>query len=257
MIITAITAATLGQTNIKSIADQNWTFKLSTVGKFGTPLGVIEDPLINGEIAVMKSKETAGKRDIYRLKFSLKREQTPLISALTGGFPDQKDQDDIASAVYKDKERAYFVESYIFSPTDFKISAIHANEYSPSREVLNPISIAFAIAQRSMNAPELRKEYFVSEDGPRKFFVTFKPNLNANTEQVPGDVAFKFDLKLKDEDQEYPAFFTGAIRLNTKTRLVQYITASSDPAHQPKGPEDADLGDQKSYAIRIDAQKEK
>jgi len=259
MITTAV-AMVLAQTSTVTLADQDLTLKLSTVGTFGTPLGIIENPFLNGDLSIKKTKDGNSKNELYRIKLSLKREQSDLISAITGALPAQKENPNLPTAAFQDKEWAYLIHSYRISPTDYKLSSIQntQDEYLLSPQVLDPLSLAVEIAQLSLTKPQLRKEFFLMEDGPRRFSVTFKPNLNANTDNAPNDVAYKFDLKLKDPEGEYPSFFSGAIRLNTKTRKVQYITATSDTEHQPKAPEDSFGGSEaKGYSIRLDAKEPK
>lgn len=234
-----------------TLADQNWKLSLNVNGVFKTPVGDLKDPSLTGSIELRRLKDVK-KESLYRIHLALPKKQNPLTEFIQTTMKDEMVTKETPVAIFKDDQNVNFINSYFFDPQTLNVKSMEINTYSPPEEVLGPIAMAFALGQRAINNPELKKEYLLRDDSPRKFYVTFRPNLNANTESVPGDVAFKFDLKLDEPNGKYPQFFTGAIRLNTKTGLIQYINANSVPENQPAPPEDADLGTNKSYAIRIE-----
>ncbi len=239
-------------------ADQSWKLSFAIVGKFGSTPGSrnpyeIKNPSLTGDLALTNNKAVDKDHDVVHLQLKLKMDQNDLITSLTQGFPTKDSPESTAMGMYSDKNFAYVEAKFLLDRTKATSAPYSTDSAYGSTSVLGPIGIGLAVMERGMMAPELKKEFFLSEDGPRKFYVTFKPNLNATTDSKKGEAAFAFQIKMNDQGKDYPNFFTGALRLNIKTKKVQYFRATSKVSDGPAGPEDAVFSQAETLVVNIES----
>lgn len=242
-----------------TIADQTLKITFGATGTLGSPLGEIVDPVFIGDFKITNGKELSKERSVVQVQLKLKRTQTKLVEALTNGFEEKKEADKLGVGLFRVKDFAYITNDIVLDKKEAKLDPMTNSGDFSAGEVLNPLSLSLAIFQRSLLNPQLRKEFFLMKDGPREYYATFMPNLNANTDASKGEVAYKFNLKLKEENGEFPQFFMGAIRLNAKTRLLTYLNASSEYKNTPSAgnTDETAFHDIQNIAIKIEAKEVK
>lgn len=257
--ISTFLATVLFQTSASdTIADQTLKITFGATGTLGSPLGEIVDPVFIGDFKITNGKELSKERSIVQVQLKLKRSQTKVVEALTNGFEEKKEADKLGVGLFRVKDFAYITNDIVLDRKEAKLEPVTNGDFSAG-EVLNPLSLSLAIFQRSLLNPQLRKEFFLMKDGPREYYATFMPNLNANTDSAKGEVAYKFNLKLKEDNGEFPQFFTGAIRLNTKTGLLTYLNASSEFKNTPSAAntDETAFHEIQNIAIKIEAKEPK
>jgi hypothetical protein len=257
--ISSFIAAVLLQTPASdTIADQTLKITFGATGTLGSPLGDIVDPVFWGDLKITNGKEISKERSIVQVQLKLKCNQTQLVEALTNGFEEKKETDKLGVGLFRIKDFAYITNDIVLDKKEAKLEPVTNGDFSAG-EVLNPLSLSLAIFQRSLMNPELRKEFLLMKDGPREYYATFMPNLNANTDTSKGEAAYKFNLKLKEQNGEFPQFFTGAIRLNTKTRLLTYLNATSEFKNTPSAADTDETAFHQiqNVAIKIEAKSPK
>ena len=240
------------------LADQTWKLGFAIVGKLASTPGSqnpfeFKNPELAGDLVLTHEKPLDTDNELVRLLLKMKRSQNELTAALTGDLPAKSGSEVPEGGLYMDKDFAYFTAQFMMDRK--KATAI---PYSPKQNVggdavLAPLGTGLAIMQRAMMGPELRKESYLANDDSRKFYVTFSPNLNATIDPTKGEAAYKFSLKMVDLGKEYPNFFTGAIRLNTKSKIVQYLRATSKSSDGPTSPQDASFSQVQSVVIGLEA----
>ncbi len=260
MISAFIFAHHLIQSKPRVIADQTLKLKITMLGEIGTPVGNAKDPVINGKLEIKNVTDPKAKQDIYRLALKLKRDDMRIITVLTEGLPEKKEQPEMKADAFRDGKYACFINTFGIARDDATLAEKQTPDVSDlgnfqSAATLLPFSLALAITQKSLVGPDLKKEYFLAQDGPRKYYVTFRPNLNANTDSSKGEAAYKFNLKLVDANGIAPNFFDGAIRLNVLSGKVQYITATSVPENWVQNGDGSLLSSLTNVAIRFDSEK--
>ena len=246
--LSLILASLLAPKATVDIADQKLKFKLDIQGTFAAPLN-IEDPKLYGTLDIRKH-ETEGKpTKEFRLRFEFLRKRNPQLEPIVSLMPNRTNDSSARKAVGKDETTFYLVNTFLFDPESYAMEPEHKEEFSPADQVLGPLALAVAMAQRTINKPELLKEYVLQIDEHKKFMVTFRQDLTSSTRPNSGDVGLKFAIKYQGPDGSFPSFFTGSLRLNSKTRLIEYFTATSNRDDQPGEP---DLMLKKNYAIRME-----
>ncbi|MBS1701639.1 MAG: hypothetical protein JST12_08255 [Armatimonadetes bacterium] len=231
--------------------DQTWKFQMAAKGRASSPVGTIDNFSLTGELSFAIVKKLPDNLDLVRLKLKLKRNQNKLLEAFTTGF-DKVKEGDRDNSTYQDGEFAYVTELYTFDRTKATVVDYNSTTDSSSAQILESMALALAMVQQCFNGPELRHEYPLAKDGPRNYFITYRENLNANTDESQGEAAYKFNLKLKDHTGTYPNFFTGAVRLNRKTGYVRYITTTSYPIDQPSVNDNSGESTARAWSIRLD-----
>lgn len=260
MICAFIIAHHLVQTKPRVIADQSLKLKITMLGEIGTPVGNTKDAVINGKLDIKNISDPKSKQDIYRLSLKVKRDDLKIVTVLTEGLPEKKDQPEMKADAFREGKYACFVNTFGIAREDATLTEKQTPDVSDlgnfqSAATLLPFSLALAITQKSLVGPDLKKEYFLAQDGPRKYYVTFRPNLNANTDSSKGEAAYKFNLKLVDGNGTAPNLFDGAIRLNVFSGKVQYITATSAPENWKTDSGESFFSSLTNIAIRFDSEK--
>jgi hypothetical protein len=229
------------------LANQKWKFDAGMVGEIPSPptLGPIKDPIIYGEFSLINETTPDKTVDAYQLSLKIKRDQSPLVKALTGGINQSK------IGPKNDKDYVYISEVYAVNKSNLSIDHAVGSDSSQSEEILNPLAIGIALSRRSMSAPVLKTEYLLMKQGPRFFYAIFSSNPSANIDERKGEAAYRFDIVLKERNQIYPKFFQGAVRVNTKTQRVMYIRATSSPSDGPQVDGVSLYESVKSFAINL------
>ena len=229
------------------IADQTWKFDVGVSGSVDAPkpIGTIQNPLATGELTFATQRPTTPGLEPFTLSMKLKRKQSDLIEALSMQIPDSP------IGPKNDKDFVYFTHQYWFKPATVSIEHKENATFDQPAQLLNPFALGVGIMQRAMAGPELKKEYFLMVDAGRKFYGVFNINLNANIDPSKGEMAYKFNIVLKENKNEYPKFFTGAVRGNTKTKKIDYIKATSNPNDGPMDMGETSYPDVKSFAFNL------
>ncbi len=225
------------------IADQAWKVEVGMTGSIDTPElpNIIENLLVKAELSFAKSKTDKPNVAPFTLSLKVKKNQTPLIEAFTSGIEESK------IGPKSDKDYLYVTEPFWINQENLSVDLGE----SDGNDILNPFAIGVAVMWRTMSSPELKKEYLLIADGDRKFFGVFNINLNPNLDPAKGEIAYRFNIVLKENGKEYPNFFLGTVRANTKTKRIDYIRASSNLADGPIDPNDGPLKDVKSFAFNL------
>jgi hypothetical protein len=229
------------------IADQSWKFDAGMIGNidFKDPLGVIENPIVAGIMAFTNDKSTKAGFDLFTLSMKVKKNQSPLIEAFSSAIADSN------IGPKNDKDFVYVTYQYWLRESDLVVGFDESGSYVQPTQILNPFAVGVAVIRRTMTNPELRKEFYLMADGPRKFYAKFSPNLNATADPGKGELALRFNVILREGDKTFPKFFTGVVRANTKSRKVEYIKAGSYPDDGPLEVGESAFPDVKSFAINL------
>ena len=229
------------------LKDQSWKFDVGITGDidFPNPVGKIVNPLVTGEISFTNEKTSKPGFDPFSLSIKAKRNQSDLVEMFAKGITD------CPTGPKNDKDYVYITHQYWIKQSDLSVDGERSSGYDQSSQILNPFAIGVAIMRRAFEAPELKKEYFLMADGGRKFYGAFNVNLNATTDPTKGEIAFRFNIILKEGEKTYPKFFTGAVRANSKSHKIEYIKASSNPADGPLEPGENSFPSVKSFAFNL------
>ena len=260
-----ITTLALALQVASPLASQKWKIDFGFVGEIHSPVDQlnVKDPVVYGEFSVQNIKTESTKAEDYLLTLKFKKTQSPLVEALSAGIADSP----LASKGEKDKDFAFVIDSYRLNLADLAITHHDApakgatvltedgRPYEPSyqsQQILNPLAIGVAIMRRAMTAPELKKEYFLMDDGSRRYFAVYTFNPNATLNEAIGEAAYRVNVVMKEAEKKYPKFFQGAIRVNTKSKTVEYLRATSSPADGPQVPQgDSPYENIKSFMINM------
>ena len=242
---------------VSPVADQSWKLSFTMVGDFGSTPGsqnpfTFKNPSLTGDLTLSYVKSTDNENHIAKLLFKFKKAQNSLIEGLSGGFPEKTGAEEPRGGMYSEKEYAFMTSNIQIDRTKATFSPLAAQDNYGGGTVLAPLGIGLAVMHRATMKPELRKDFFLNDDDGKKFYVTYLPNLNATTNESKGEVAYKFNIKMIDQGKSYPNFFTGAIRLNTKTKIVQYLRATSKVSDGPTG-EDSAFSKGEAFTLSLEA----
>ncbi len=240
------------------VADQTWKLSFALVGDFASTPGSrnpyeYKNPSLAGDLSVTYIKSPDPDNHVAKLLFKFKKAQNALVEALTGGFPEKSGNDEPQGGMYSEKEYGFMTSQFRIDRTKACCVASPDQDKFGGSAVLAPLGTALAVIHRAMMKPELRKEFFLNDDDGKKFYVTYLPNLNATTNESKGEAAYKFNINMVDQGKSYPFFFTGAIRLNIKTKIVQYLRATSKTIDGPTGPEDAAFSKAQGFTLDLEA----
>lgn len=231
------------------ILDQTWKFDVGLTGAidFPNPVGNIENPLVRGELSFTNEKVTKPGQDPFMLTLKARKNQSELVQMFEKGIAESP------TGPKHDKDYLYVSHSYWINAKDLSVEGDESHGYDQTAQIMNPFAVGIAVMRRTLASPELKKEYYLMTDGPRKFYGVFNTNPNATTDPAKGEVAFKFNIVLKENKKEYPNFFVGAVRGNSKTGKIEYIRASSKPSDGPTDINDSAFPSVKSFAFNLTA----
>lgn len=238
-------------------ADQVWDLKLSTAGVIGTPAGQAKDFSLRGDLSLAQVKATKPQSDNFRLQLKMKRSQNKLLSFFTESFPEEKNDAQRETGAFQEKGFVYFVNTFTVRRDENRVESkpdpsVNDMGDFQSTAMLGPLSLTIGMVQRALNSPKMLEEYYIAKEGPRKFYVTFRQDLNAAIDTAKGDEAFKFTLKLVNGKEIIPKLFDGSLRVNRFTRKVLYVSAGSNAANWAPETRESILGGVESVSIRMD-----
>lgn len=210
-----------------------------------------KNPTLIGDLS-LKNEKPDKDSDNLNLSLKFKVSQNDLIQGLAGIIPEKKGDEIPTGGMYQEKGFAYFNSKFSFNREKETVAPPDDDSREGPAAILGPLGIGMALVRRAMTGPELRKEFLLLDDGDKKFYVKFAPNLNATTDPAKGESAYKFNLIFIDGEKIYPNFFTGAVRMNTKTRLVKYLRASSKVEDGPTNTDDAMFGKGEAFTISLE-----
>jgi hypothetical protein len=232
------------------VVDQKWNFDVTVMGAVTLPEipnlpKKLANPLARGELSFTNDRVTKKGQEPFTLSMKVKKNQSDLVSALSAGFQDSP------IGPKNDKDNIYITHQFWVNQKDLTVEGDREASYDQPAQILNPFALGVAIMRRTMVGPELKKEYHLMTDGDRDFYAVFNLNFAAKTDPTKGEIAYRFDIVMKEKRKVYPNFFVGAIRANSITKKIEYIKASSTLTDGPIEVDDSLYRDVKSFVFNV------